>query len=98
MKKPTHKLRVPDDVTELIRKMHPELKKKIKVSLQMILLNPYIGKTLKDELEGLRSFRLSRFRIAYRISFKKQIEIVTIGPRERIYEETFRLLSKKKKS
>jgi len=98
MKKPTHKLRVPDDVAELVRTMHPKLKKKIKVSLQMILLSPYIGKALKDELEGLRSFRLSRFRIVYRISTKKQIEIIAVGPRERIYMETLRLLSKEKRS
>ncbi|MCL5277189.1 MAG: type II toxin-antitoxin system RelE/ParE family toxin, partial [Deltaproteobacteria bacterium] len=51
---------------------------------------------LKDELTGLRSFRVGSFRIIYRISTRKIIEIVAIGPRERIYEETFRLLKKSK--
>ena len=97
MEQPIHKLRVPDDVSDLVRTMHPELKKKVKVSLQMILSNPYRGKALQDELKGLRSFRVSRFRIIYRISAKKQIDIIAIGPRERIYEETLRLISKKKK-
>ncbi len=102
MKQPIHKLRVPDDVAELIRKMHPDLKKKIKTSLQMILSNPQSGKALKDELEGLRNFRVSRFRIVYakhpvdRISSEKLIEIIAIGPRERIYEETFLILKKER--
>ena len=94
MKRTIYKLRVPDDVAELIRAMHPDLKKKIRASLQIILSDPYSGKALKDELEGLRSFRVSTFRIVYRISSKKQIEIIAIGPRERIYEKTFRLISK----
>jgi len=96
MKQPIHKLRVPDDVEGLVRKMHPDLKKKIKVSLQIILYNPETGKALKDELEGLRSFRVSRFRIVYRISSEKLIEIIAIGPRERIYEETFLILKKER--
>jgi len=96
MKQPIHKLRVPDDVAELVRKMHPDLKKKIKASLQIILYNPETGKALKGELEGLRSFRVSRFRIVYRISSEKLIEIIAIGPRERIYEKTFLILKKER--
>ena len=94
MKQAIYKLKVPDEIAEFIRGMHPDLKKKIKASLQTILFEPYSGKALKDELEGLRSFRVSSFRIIYRISSKKQIEVVTIGPRERIYEETFRIINK----
>ncbi len=78
----------------LIRNLHPYLKKKVKTSLQTIVSDPYSGKPLRDELAGLRSFRVGRFRIIYRISGKKLIEIVAIGPRECIYEETFRLLKK----
>ena len=95
MKKPVYKLKVPDDVAELIRNMHPHLKKKGRASLQSILSDPYSGKALKAELSGLRSFRVGRFRVIYRVSDQKLIEIVTIGPRENIYEETFRLLKRK---
>ena len=95
MKQPICKLKVPDNVSELIRNMHPHLKKKIKAALQTILSDPNSGKALKDEFSGLRSFRVSRFRILYRISDQKLIEIIAIGPRECIYEETFRLLKGK---
>ena len=94
MTPPYHKILVPDDIAELIRTMHPHLKKKVKASLQIVLTDPLSGKALKDELIGLRSFRVSKFRIIYRINKKKQIEIVAIGPRERIYEETLRLINK----
>ncbi len=89
-----YKLRVPDEVAELIRNTHPHLKKKIRASLQAIVSDPHSGKALKDELAGLRSFRVSRFRIIYKIARGKQIELVTIGPRQRIYEETLRLITK----
>jgi len=90
-----YKLVVSKDVQELIRTMHPSLKKKVKASLKIILSEPYSGKTLMDELSGLRSFRISSFRIICRIKEPEQIELVAIGPRERIYEETFRMIQKR---
>ena len=90
-----YKLVVPKDLRELIRTMHPSLKKKVKASLKIILSEPYSGKTLMDELSGLRSFRISSFRIIYRIKEPEQIELVAIGPRGRIYEETFRIIQKR---
>ncbi len=89
----TIKLKIPDDVANLVRTLHPELKKKIRAGLKAILLNPAEGKALKNELAGLRSFRIGRLRIIYREG-RNVIELVAIGPRERIYEETYRLLKK----
>lgn len=80
-------------MAEFIRGMHPHLKRRVKASLNIILSDPSEGKALKDELSGLRSFRVSRFRIIYRVH-SDVVEIVTIGPRERIYEETFLILRK----
>ena len=87
-----YKLRIPDNVAKPLQKAHPLIKKKIRASLKMILTDPNEGKALKDELKGLRSFCVSRFRIIYRVSRRKEIEIIAIGPRERIYEETLRIL------
>ena len=91
--KPGNRLIVPDPVAQLLRNMHPHLKRKVGASLRLILDAPHAGKELKDELVGLRSFRVTRFRIIYRVR-KNIVEIVAIGPRERIYQETFRLLKK----
>jgi mRNA-degrading endonuclease RelE of RelBE toxin-antitoxin system len=53
--------------------------------LLQIATEPESGKSLKDELEGLKSFRISRFRIIYRISSKQTGEslLVRLGGRLR---------------
>ena len=93
-----YKLRVPDHLVGFIRGLHPEIKRKIKGSLKIIASEPGSEKPLKDELEGLRSLRVSRFRIVYRIAGPEEIQIVAIGPRDRIYEETYRLISRESRS
>jgi len=93
MKQSAYRIKVPDSVGALLRGMHPHLKGKIKSSFKIIVSNPKEGKALKDELAGLRSLRVSRFRIVYRVR-KGIIEVVAVGPRERIYEETLLLLRK----
>ena len=47
------------------------------------------GKALKEDLEGYWSLRVGRTRIVYRL-VGSDIEIVTIGPRESVYEEATR--------
>ena len=88
------KLRVPDEIVAFIRGCHPQLKRKIRAGLRHIVTEPESGKSLKDELEGLKSYRISRFRIVYRMSAKRIIDIVAIGPRRTIYEETYRLIKR----
>ncbi len=94
----SYKVRVPHEVVELIRSLHPLLKKKVRAGLEEISQDPYCGKALKDELAGLWSFRIKRLRIIYELSKKGQISIVDIGPRKNIYEETFRILSRQYKN
>jgi len=88
------KLRVPDEVGALIRGCHPQLKRKIRAGLRHIVTEPESGKSLKDDLEGLKSYRIRRFRIVYRMSSKQAIDIIAIGPRKAIYEETYRIIKK----
>ena len=92
----SYKLRIQNNTVSLIRGLHPLLKKKIRAALQEITDDPYTGKALKDELEGLWSYRIKRIRIIYRFTSKKYIDIIALGPRKNIYEETYKLLKKKK--
>ena len=91
-----YKLRIPNDTVSLIRGLHPELKKKIRAALLEITDDPLSGKPLKDELHGLWSFRIKKIRIIYRFTSGKYIDIIAIGPRQIIYEETYKLLKKNK--
>ena len=94
----TVKFRVGESTVRLLREAHPSVKRKLWAGLDCIRAEPEIGKILKDELAGLRSFRVSRFRIIYRISARDIIDIVAIGPRRSIYQETYRLILKEGKS
>jgi len=85
---------MPDAVAESIRGMHPLLRKKVKAGLATIASDPHSGKALKEELEGLRSFRIGKFRIIYRMA-GKAVDVVAVGPRKIIYQETHRLLRRK---
>jgi len=38
------------------------------------------------------SLKIGPFRIIYKVASKRVVEIVAIGPRKTIYEETYRLL------
>ncbi|MBI5461882.1 MAG: type II toxin-antitoxin system RelE/ParE family toxin [Gammaproteobacteria bacterium] len=91
------KLRVPDSVATCLRGLHPQLERKIRSALDALLHDPRCGKALKDELAGLWNLRVGRFRIVYRIAARDRLEIVAVGPRDRIYEETYRLVSKERR-
>ena len=86
---PERRLRVPGDVASLVQGLHPDLKRKLRAALDAIMADPSIGRALRDELAGLRSYRIGRFRLVYRVA-GSIIEIVAVGPRASIYEETWR--------
>jgi mRNA interferase RelE/StbE len=89
-----NRLRMPEETADFIRNLHPEIKRRVKAALKAILSDPDRGKSLRNELKGLRSFRVGRFRIIYRKPSEGIIDIVAIGPRKYIYEETYRLVKK----
>ena len=94
MAKAVYRFRVPEELTQLIRGLHPELKQKLRGALALLARDARAGKALQAELEGLHSLRAGRFRIVYRMRTGRIIEVIMVGPRDRIYEETLRLLTK----
>jgi len=91
------RLKVSDETAALVRTLHPDIKRKIKAALQTVLNDPQSGKALKDELKGLQSFKVGKFRVVYKtVKDRGVIEVVTIGPLKTIYEETLRLLQREK--
>jgi len=85
--------RVPAEVAQLVRGLHPDIKRKVRAALDLLAQDVEAGKALQGDLQGLRSLRVARFRVIYRARARRVIEIVTIGPRDRVYEETLRLVS-----
>ncbi|MEK6651476.1 MAG: type II toxin-antitoxin system RelE/ParE family toxin [Nitrospirota bacterium] len=93
----SRRLKMSDETAGLVRTLHPDLKRKIKAALQTVLNDPLSGKALKDKLKGLQSFKVGKFRVVYKtLKDNGIIEVVAIGPRKTIYEETLMLLQREK--
>ena len=87
---PAPTLKLPDEVRDLIRQLHPDLKRKVRAALSDILEDPACGKPLERELKGYWSLQVGRSRIIYRPAEGGLVEIVAIGPRKSIYEDVAR--------
>jgi len=71
-------------VRNLLIRLPPSLKGKVKAALHSLAENPYQAKALKDDLVELRSFRVARSRIILQVR-ASTVEIVAFGPRKDIY-------------
>ena len=82
-----YRLIIPLLVKEDIRTFPPSLKNQIRAGLEAIQENPHLGKPLKDELRGLWSYRVNRYRIVYRIVHHRiEVQVIDLGLRAIIYE------------
>ena len=79
---------IPPHVAEVIRSLHPDLKRSIKSAVRNITIDPECGEPLMRELDGLWKYRVRRFRIVYAIDRKARvIRLIAIGHRQSIYED-----------
>jgi len=79
---------IPPHVAEVIRSLHPDLKRSIKAAVRAIATDPGRGEPLLRELEGLWKYRVRRFRIVYAIERKTRIiRLMAVGHCRHVYEE-----------
>jgi len=83
-------------VRDILTHLPPELKHRVKTALRSLAADPYQAKELQEELAGLRSYRVGRTRLIFRVT-GFVIEIVAFGPRSTIYERAAAELSLKLK-
>lgn len=87
---------IPPHVADVIRSLHPDLKQLIKSAIRTITANPEYGEPLKRELDGLRKYRVRRFRIVYTVDQKTRvIRLMAVGHRRSVYEELTERLRRK---
>lgn len=67
-----------------LKKLPINEKKKVIRKLELLSTDPYVGKALKGELEGLYSIRAWPYRIVYQIT-KSSIIIYSIAHRQGVY-------------
>ena len=84
---------IPPHVDEIIRHLPPEVKRGIKAAIRALSDDPAAGEPLQRELEGLRKYRVRRFRIVYALDRPRRIiRIVAVGHRRIVYEELAELV------
>ncbi len=87
---------IPPHVADVIRSLHPDLKRLIKSAIHAIAADPECGEPLKRELDGLRKYRVRRFRIVYAIhQHTRTIRLMAVGHRRSVYEELTKQLRRK---
>ena len=87
------RLRISDEISDRIRSLHPNLKRKIRATIDGLLSDAARGKQLRGQLLGFNSVRVGRFRVVYRV-VQDIVEILTIGPRRTVYDEAERLTAR----
>ena len=79
---------IPPHVAEVIRSLHPDLKRSVKAAVRAIATDPECGVPLLRELDGLWKYRVRRFRIVYAIDRRSRvIRLMAVGHRRDVYEE-----------
>ena len=87
---------IPPHVADVTRSLHPDLKQLIKSAVRAIAANPECGEPLQRELDGLRTYRVRRFRIVYAVDWKTRIiRLMAVGHRRSVYEELAARLRRK---
>ncbi|OGH06112.1 MAG: hypothetical protein A2W22_04355 [Candidatus Levybacteria bacterium RBG_16_35_11] len=82
-----YRLRISSRAENEIKKISRSHQKAIISALAEIKEEPFLGKPLTRELTGRFSFRVSVYRIIYKVSKKdRTIDILTIGHRSTIYK------------
>ena len=78
---------IPHEIELQIKKLHPVLKRQVRAALDELALNPHQGKPLEDDLKGLHSYRVARYRIIYKIRQSVlEVQVIALGHRANIYE------------
>ena len=89
------RLRIHDEISDRVRSLHPDLKRRIRTTIDGLLSDTVRGKPLQGQLLGFNSVRVGRFRVVYRV-VQDSAEILTIGPRRTVYEEAERLTAQRR--
>jgi mRNA interferase RelE/StbE len=81
----------------LIRRLHPEIKRRIREGIRDLLESPFSGHALQFDLAGFRSLRVRSHRIIFRVNNEDGfIEIYYVGHRRDVYESFRSLLLEKR--
>ena len=83
-----HRLFYTDEAKKQIFRLDNRLREKIRIAAEEIQVNPNVGKPLTRELKGRFSYRVSDYRVIYRVYHAEVIVLIlTVGHRRNVYEK-----------
>ena len=83
-----YRLVIAPQAPEVVRALHPDLKRSVRSALEALGDAPSIGEPLRGELAGLWRYRVRRFRIVYELDRSARlVRVMAVGPRRSIYED-----------
>ena len=56
-----YRLRIPPDLVAFLRHLHPGIRTRLRHALEVIEEDPFLGKPLRNPLDGLFSYRVSAY-------------------------------------
>ncbi len=81
------KIQYTQKAAEAILKLNSSIQERIKRGIEKLQLKPDIGKQLSGQLKGLRSLRISTYRIIYKKETTHLVVlIVAVGHRKNVYD------------
>ena len=87
------------EAASVVRTMHPEIKRRVREGLRMLVENPLLGHELRFELSGFRSFRIGGYRVIYQVNdAERTIDVFHAGRRRDVYEDLRELLAETRKA
>jgi len=90
------RLLISAEVSDRVRQLHPDLKRKVRATIDALLREPLSGKPLQGDLLGFHSVRVGKFRVVYRL-LRDGVDVLTIGPRRTVYEEAERFAARSRR-
>ena len=80
------RLRVPNEIRDLISGLNPDTKRRVRAALDAVIDDPETGMALSERLAGYRRIRIGGWRIVYREE-GRAIQIHAIGRRSTVYAD-----------
>ena len=89
----TWTLRYSRGAARSIRKLDPQIRRRVRKALSELANDPERGKPLQFTLKGLRSWRTGDFRIVYQIvADRVEVIVIAAGHRRNVYDRLQKLL------
>jgi mRNA interferase RelE/StbE len=89
----TFRLAIPPHIGDIVRSLHPDLKRSVRAAIDEIARNPECGVRLRGELSAYWKYSVRRFRIIYGVDRRNRtIRLMAIAHRREVYEQVTRIV------